>query len=519
VPNYGFYVQADSETDNLGWKKFNSFNAGSNVPVLTVTYNSHPATPGSSMSPGNGAFVATTTPTLKANFKDNDGGHGHVDFEVYNNTTGALVTSGAGSTVTSIALSSWKVPAGKLANGTVYKWRCRGDDGTDTSGWSVYKTFTVDTTPPGAPSISSSTHPDQAAWYAGTSFAAAWPAVPDAGGIAGYGLELDDQPDTVPAIVTQTTTTYAATLAEGISYLHVRAQDKAGNWGPASHFKVQVKGAITSFEDGARTQKYLALQAVGDPVFTGATFQYRHADADAWTTIPLAASNVVDTSTSTDVTTWPVAMTAGTTQLLRWNLPTTSGIDATDGPVQVRALFTGGPGGNTQTKHATLDQKAFGSDYASEAMGPGSVNLITGNYQVSDSDVSIDSYGSDLTVSRTFNSRDPGAAATGVLGPGWAISTTVDEADADYTGLHDAGSYVLVTEEDGTQTAFAKPAAGSKYVPEPDADDLTLTAIIGGFTLADLDGNVTTFTKPTGSADYVPTSVQQPGSATTTTTS
>jgi RHS repeat-associated protein len=518
VPNYGFYVQAASETDNYGWKKFSS-HSGSNPPVLTVTYNSYPATPGVSMSPGNGAFVATTTPTLKANFKDPDGGKGHVDFEVYNNATGALVASGAGSTVTSVALSSWTVPAGKLADGVTYKWRARGDDGTDVSAWSVYKTFTVDTTPPGAASISSSTHPDQTAWYAGTSFAASWPAVPDAGGIAGYGVVLDDQPDTVPGIVTQTTTSYAATLAEGISYLHVRAQDKAGNWGPTSHYRVQVKGAITSFEDGARTQKYLSLRAVGDPVFTGATFQYRHADADPWTDIPLAAGNVVDTSTNTAVASWPVPMAGGTTHLLRWNLPATSGIDAADGPIQVRAVFTGSSGGNTQTRHATLDQKAFGSDYASEEIGPGSVNLITGNYQVADTDVQVDSYGSDLTVSRTFNSRDPNASATGVLGPGWTISTTVDDANADYTSLHDAGSYVLVTEEDGTQTAFAKPATGSKYIPEPDADDLTLTAITGGFTLSDLDGNLVTFTKPTGATDYVPTSVQQPGSATTTTSS
>jgi RHS repeat-associated protein len=478
-----------------------------------------PSGPQSSMSPGNGAFVAITTPTLKANFSDPDGGRGHVDFEVYNNATGALVTSGAGSTVTPVALSSWTVPAGKLAGGVTYKWRCRGNDGTDAGAWSVYKTFTVDTTPPGAPSISSSTHPDQTAWYAATSFAASWPAVPDAGGIAGYAVALDDQPDTVPAIVTQTGTSYAATLAEGISYLHVRAQDKAGNWGPASHYRVQVKGAITSFEDGARTQKYLPLQAVGDPAFTGATFQYRHADADPWTDIPLAAGIVVDTSTSTDVTAWPVPMTSGTTHLLRWNLPATSGIDAADGPVQVRAVFAGSSGGNTQTRHATLDQKAFGSDYASEAVGPGSVNLITGNYQVDDTDVQVDSYGSDLTVSRSFNSRDPGASASGPLGPGWTISSTVDEANADYTSLHDAGSYVVVTEEDGTQTAFAKPATGAKYIPEPDATDLTLTAITGGFTLADLDGNVVTFTKPTGASDYVPTSVQQPGSATTTTSS
>jgi hypothetical protein len=150
------------------------------------------------MSPGNGAFVAITTPTLKANFSDPDGGRGHVDFEVYNNATGALVTSGAGSTVTSVALSSWTVPAGKLAGGVTYKWRCRGNDGTDAGAWSVYKTFTVDTTPPGAPSISSSTHPDQTAWYAATSFAASWPAVPDAGGSPGTRSRWTTSPTPFP---------------------------------------------------------------------------------------------------------------------------------------------------------------------------------------------------------------------------------------------------------------------------------------------------------------------------------
>lgn len=391
VPNYGFYVQAASETDNFGWKKFRSYNSGSNVPVLTVSYNSFPWTPGSSMSPGNGAFVPTTRPTLKANFKDNDGGQGHVDFEVYNNATGALVTSGAGATVTSVALSSWTVPANKLADGVTYKWRARGNDGTDTSSWSPYLTFTVDTTAPAAPTVSSSSHPDQAAWYPGhTIFSASWPAVSDASGIAGYGVVRDRQAATVPSVVTQTDTAYTVfVLPEGISYLHVRAQDRAGNWGPTSHFKVQVEGAITSFEDGARTQKHLTLKAVGASVFTGATFQFRRSDADSWTTIPLAAANVIDTATSTAVTTWPVPMSGGTTSLLRWDLPATTGIDAADGPVQVRATFTGGSGGSTQTRHATLDQKAFGSDYATAGIGPGSVNLITGNYTASATDTQI----------------------------------------------------------------------------------------------------------------------------------
>jgi RHS repeat-associated protein len=516
--NWGVMLRAFSEVDNAGWRKFYSKDHGGARPSLDVTYNSIPGITG--RTPADHGYVTTLTPQLTGYPFDADGGTAHADYQVWNASHTTMLASGSGPVVPVNSNSPWTIPSGVLADGTTYTWRARADDGTDAQPWpSTFLTFTADLTAPGVPSVTSSSHPDQTAWYTSTAFTASWPAVPDAGGLAGYGVVLDDQPDTIPSTVTQTGTTYSATLPEGIDYLHVRAGDKAGNWGPTTHYKINVKGAITSFQEGARTQKYLTLRAAGDPAVTGATFQFRHADADPWTDIPLAASNVVDTTTSTDVTAWPVPMTGGTTNLLRWNLPATTGIDAADGPVQVRGLFTGGPGGNTQTKHATLDQKAFGSDYASEDIGPGSVNLITGNYQVSDTDVSIDSYGSDLTVSRTFNSRDPNAAATGVLGPGWVISSTVDEANADYTGLHDAGSYVVVTEEDGTQTAFAKAATGSKYIPEPDADDLTLTAITGGFTLADLDGNMTTFTKPTGASDYVPTSVQQPGSATTTTTS
>ena len=422
-----------------------------------MTYNSYPATP-TSLYPVLGTKFGSLTPAIRAKFTDADGGVGHDEYELYNNATGALVATGNGATVAS---GTALLPAGihrHASDGVTYKWRARGNDGTDVSPWTVYVTFTTDVTTPGIPTILSSTHPSQTTWYAGTSFSASWPAVPDAGGLAGYGVVLDDQAATVPEIVTQTTTNYSATLSPGISYLHVRAQDQAGNWGPTSHFTIQVQGAITTIADGARTQKYLTLQAKGDPAVTGATFQVRRADADAWTAIPLAGGNV--TNGGSPVTAWPVTMTAGASPTLVWNLPATTGINAADGPVQVRATLSGGPGGTTQVVHATLDQKAFGSDYASDEVGPGSVNLITGNYTVSDSDVSIDSYGSDLTVSRTFNSRDPNASAGGPFGPGWTPSLTVEDADSDYTSLHDAGSYVVVTSEDGTQLAFGKPVSG-----------------------------------------------------------
>jgi len=518
ITNHGAYVvvPAANENSHNYWRQFRSNQAsGAEHSTLSVTYNSIPAVP-VSLYPAPGAKFASLTPAIRAKFTDADGGVGHNAYELYNNATGTLVTSGNGATVASGQHSFWNVAAGTLSDGVTYKWRARATDGTDTSPWTVFVTFTTDITPPGAPAVASSTHPSQTTWYPGTNFSASWPAVSDASGLAGYGVVLDDQAGTVPSVVTQTTTTFAKNpIPVGISYLHVRAQDQAGNWGPTTHFTIQVQGAITSISDGARTQKYLTLQAKGDSTFTGATFQFRRADADPWTTIPLTSGNV--TNGGTPVTAWPVAMTAGASPTLVWNLPATAGIDAADGPVQVRASFTGGPGGTSQVVHATLDQKAFGGDYASEAIGLGSVNLITGNYSVGATDVSIDSYGSDLTVARTFNSRDPNTSSNGPFGPGWTPSLTVEDAAADYTSLHDAGSFVVVTSEDGTQLAFAKPAAGSTYIPEEDATDLTLTTVTGGFKLADTDGNTTTFTKPTGATDYVPTTVAQPGSATTTT--
>ncbi len=398
-----------NETDNAGLRKFYSKDHAGARPSLDVTYNSIPGITG--RTPVDHGYVTTLTPQLTGYPFDADGGTAHVDYQVWNSTQTTMLASGSGPVVPVNSNSPWTVPAGILADGTSYTWRARANDGIDAQAWPGFGTFTVDTTAPGAPLVTSSTHPDQSAWYTTTAFSASWPAVADAGGLAGYGVVLDDQLDTVPSTVTQTGTSYSATLPEGIDYLHVRAGDKAGSWGPTTHCKINVKGAITSFDEGARTQKYLTLRAAGDPAVTGASFQFRRGDADPWTTIPLAASNMVDTATSTDVTAWPVPMTAGTTHLLRWSLPATAGIDAADGPVQVRALFTGGPGGNTQTKHATLDQKAFGSDYASEQVGSGSVNLVAGDYQISDTDASIDSYGSDLTVSRTFNSRDPNAVS------------------------------------------------------------------------------------------------------------
>ncbi len=94
-----------------------------------------------SMTPGDSADTGTTTPTLHGVFADRTAGSGHVDFEVANPASGAVVASGAGGTVADGADSAWAVPAGRLAAAATYRWRARGNDGAGAGPWSAYKYF------------------------------------------------------------------------------------------------------------------------------------------------------------------------------------------------------------------------------------------------------------------------------------------------------------------------------------------------------------------------------------------
>ncbi len=120
---------------------------GVKLVSLTVTFSYHAVAvvpdpvDKRSMTPGDSADTGTTTPTLHGVFTDRTAGSGHVDFEVANPATGAVVASGAGPTVADGADSPWAVPAGRLAAGSTYRWRARGNDGTGAGPWSAYKYF------------------------------------------------------------------------------------------------------------------------------------------------------------------------------------------------------------------------------------------------------------------------------------------------------------------------------------------------------------------------------------------
>jgi RHS repeat-associated protein len=516
LTNHGVEVVAHDETTTADYKTFNSLNAGSNAPYLAVTYNTPPTLPTSRWPQANEDINDLHVP-LSAYFQDPDSDPGQVQFEVDNNTTGALIDTGLGSSVPDGGKSVWHVPSGDLADGGVYKWRDRGYDGTDYGSWSAYRVFTEDVTAPGTPTISSSTDPSQTTWYSSTSISASWTDSDSGTGIAGYAVSLTTSPNSLPSGALQTSTSWSGTATSGsINYLHVRAQDNAGNWGTTATYAFHIgNGSMLTPHSGDSTQQYFTLQASVSSSFTGVTFQWRRSDNDSWASIP--TSDVTDTDTSGSVT-WPISLTGGVTDHIKWNL--TSTLSGVDGPVQIRGFLAGSGGGATNQIKTIYDQNALGSGEtgsgATEQVGPGSVALVTGDYSISASDAGEGGLGID----REFDSLFPNATPHGVFGPGWSSTLNLGT----YVSLHSGadysqGNFVTITQADGSEVDFM--ADGSNYDPVPGSGGYMLTTSGSGssttWTLTDPSGTVTTFGLPSGgsvgSSDYYPTSTTPPNTA------
>jgi RHS repeat-associated protein len=502
LTNNGLKLWGSNEGDSNSWKKFCSANVSSssadapcttssNVPTLSITYNTVPNAP-TNLSPANNAYTNDTTPTLSGKVTDPDGGSLHGVFYAQDVSAGNvwIINGSSGNTVSSGGTSGY-TRASALVNGRTYHWRMKANDGTDNSAYvpssTTWYTFTVDTTAPVTPTVSSTTY-QSGQWGGGAGTAGTF-TFGNGGStdVVGYYYGLDDS---TPGTYTTATSASVTPSTEGPHHVYVQSKDRAGNVSPVKDYAFNVgAGAVTSPAGGDRTQKRFTLKAAGQPSFTSVKFQYRRADADAWTDI--AASALTDTSGNA-LSSNSMAMASSASTPAVWDVTATLAATDPDGPVQVRAVFA--PAGTASAPVAlTLDRTAYG-DYATDDVGPGSVNLVTGNLTISASDVSVSSYGSDLTVSRTYQSRDPGAGADGMFGAPWTSSAEVGAAGSDFGSLVVAGNLVTVSTSDGDTVAFAKRTDGT-YAAELGAEELTLTyaSATDTYTLADLDGDTTTF--------------------------
>lgn len=138
------------------------------------------------------------------------------------------------------------------------------------------------------------------------------------------------------------------------------------------------------------------------------------------------------------------------------------------------------------------------------ALGPGSVDLESGDFSLGASDVSL---GSGLTLTRNYSSRDLTQGFLGPLGPQWSLGLSSTETLVE---MVDGG--VLMTAANGSQAIFGSLGEGKFESPAGDSN-LTLTLEENKTTKQKLAyylkdttaGTSVKFTLPTGASAWVPT--------------
>ncbi|SEG92065.1 YD repeat-containing protein [Nonomuraea solani] len=464
----GMGLRASSETDKYAWKRFHSGNASSKVPVISVTYNSYPSTPVSAWLSPHSAYdgvhwTNSLTPQLRNHVRDPDGGNVRGLFDVYAGST-LLIDNLYGAYVASNGFSGANVPAGKLAHGKTYTTRTWANDGSLTSKAYLARTFSVDTAKPPAPKVTSADYPNDGGWHGDAGKAGTFtltPANTDTGWVA-YKL---DSGATTKVLTTGAAVTAKLTPATvGAHTLSVHTIDKAGNASPVTAYTFNAgSGAAVAVlaapEDGLRSTGKVPLAVTGT-AFTQARFQYRRSETEDWADLPVANVTGAD---GKPLTAWPVAA-PGKLSGLVWD----AGSQLGDAAVQVRALVAGSTGATAESAPAEIVVDRRATRAATSEIGPGVVNLRTGDYRLQTT--AGGPFG--LTLTRTASSLDPS----------WAPALTVLRETSPTS--------VELTRADGPPVRFTRTKDG--WRPEPGAENLTLT---GTYTLTDARGEVTAFTK------------------------
>ncbi|MFE4637095.1 DNRLRE domain-containing protein [Streptomyces sp. NPDC056773] len=492
-------LRATDETNIKQWKRVNSANAASNVPKLTVTYNYRPKT-GTNQEAGppffsyGGAWtVNTTTPTLRDTFVDSNGDKVNGTFQIFDAATDTQVGNLLVSPfVPSGQVAPVTVPAGVLTNGKTYKFRTTPYDGTHYNlAWSAWKTFTVDTTAPAATAVASGAFPRDT-----------WSGTPDSEGKLSGDFTLTPPSSDVRDIqysldggswtTLSTTTAVTENLDFGVGEhtLRVRTRDKAGNLSAetAYPFAAGTGAALLSPAAGERAARRTVLAAQGKDTYTGVTYQYRRGETDAWQDVPVA--DVRKVSDDSAVASWPLASPQGRPEALTWNITDTLTVD---GPVDVRAVFAvGAQSAGSPASTLTVDRNA--GTAPTQVMGPGVLNMLTGDYVLSASDASA--FG--MTVSRTAASRGrqtTAAQTAPIFGKEWLSGTTLDQAGSWQQVRKTSETSLALVSAAGLEIGFTA-APGGGWKPEPGSEELVLTgSFSGSFTLKDTAGNVTELTK------------------------
>jgi len=214
----------------------------------------------------------------------------------------------------------------------------------------------------------------------------------------------------------------------GYRVLTVRAKSRNGIYSdPATHrFQVGEAG-LAQPREGANIVEKMKLQLAAKSTYTRVTFQYRRGPGGAEFDVPAAnmrtavgatpLSNPISLSTLGSYGVWQAVDTLGSTGgvvQVRAKLQTASDTDP--------AIYTG---------WVTVNVDPNGDGAATATVGPGSVNLLTGDHTLSATD--IDEFG--LSVARTASSREP---ADGWSLQGQRLTSNQQQVSTDTAGFDPA---------------------------------------------------------------------------------
>lgn len=494
-------LKAGNESDTLSWKRFASGNSGGPyIPRITITYNSYPLVPTARVTgpPSNCVtgssrpWVNSTTPTLGATLVDPDGHQlqGVFEARVPGGTT--PVASGVSALVNSGSRGTYQVPSAQMFDGGDYSWRVQATDTTLSSPWSGWCEFSVDTTLPGTPLVTSAQWPRNV-WTPSTSGSFSFSAT-DAVSYTTW-LDEDARSSTTSGSVSR------SGLASGWHVFHVIAVDRAGNTTQTDHgFGVGI-GEISAPEDQAQTPAFTPLASDAPAGRDFVSYEYRRATSAVFTAVP--PSDVRYTGTTSYLASWPASRTlGGKFPDLDWNAArTVRDAGGVDGLVQTRACFHAGPTDVAPLcsphRSMTLTRTGFGATFATAPMGPATLSLVSGDLAFTAADAAV----AGLAVARTFTTLIPTTettGASGIFGPGWTASLPTYAGAADYRVTESlAAGFAVLNGPDGETLLYRTTSTTYPYVLYGDgaaADGSVLRKENSAlYTLTDTDGTVTTF--------------------------
>jgi RHS repeat-associated protein len=282
---------------------------------------------------------------------------------------------------------------------------------------------------------------------------------------------------------------------------------------------------VTSPTDGTKAAKrFLLTSAWEHSGVDSVTFQYKREGELGWSDIP--ESQVID----------------GNNQNVKWPYPVPQPEDRESRPLywdassmtqgvafkkfQIRAVYSGSPGavGYTTPISAEINLHTGGPKDGIAPIGPGTVDLLTGNFTISKSDVSIPAFNSKIEFSRSFSSREAGVEPTGVFGPGWKPASPVEVAGGSswsklklasetetYEGESFSYKWAELSHSEGGTLAFEENASGQFITPPEMSGSVLYRLNASEIAFTDSGGNRTVFSNSGSGSEYLPKSVAMTG--------